>query len=211
MLIIGLAGGVASGKSFVACQFQELGSRWLDADALGHEVLLRDEVIERVVKAFGLQVLDDNRQLDRKKIAAVVFGADSNSQQNLEVLEQIVHPPIFELIHARLQQLRDQQVPAVVLDAPVMFKAGWDQVCDRIVFIDAKPEVRLKRALARGWTQEHFAQREASQTPIQVKRQRATDVIDNNCDTESTKQQVIQLWKEWNLSFPNNHEVPTNA
>ncbi len=211
MLIIGLAGGVASGKSFVAHQFQQLGSSVLDADLLGHEVLLRGDVIAQVVEAFGQQVLNDDKQLDRMKIAAVVFGTDSDSQQRLTILEQIVHPPILRLIIERLQRLRNEGVPAVVLDAPVMFKAGWDRVCDKIVFVEATTGIRLERALARGWTEQHFAEREASQTPIQVKRQRATDVIDNNVDSETTNQQIIQLWKKWNLSFPNNHEVPTNA
>lgn len=211
MLKIGLCGGVASGKTFVAGLFQRLGASILDADRLGHEVLWREDVIAQVIEAFGVQVLGDDGQLDRRKIAAVVFGAGSESQQNLANLEQIVHPPISNLIESRVEQLREQNVPAVVLDAPVMFKAGWDRFCDRIVFVDASRKLRLERALARGWTEQHFADRESSQTPIEHKRQRATDIVDNHGDSEKTNQQIIELWREWKLPFPDQHDVPTNA
>lgn len=210
MLIIGLAGGVASGKSFVAGLFRRLGAVILDADHLGHEVLTREDVITQVVEVFGLQVLGGDGQLDRRAIAAVVFGDGSQSQQNLEKLEQIVHPPISDLIGKRIEDLREQRVPAVVLDAPVMFKAGWDQFCDKIVFVEAARKLRLERALARGWTEQHFADRESSQTPIDVKRQRATDLIDND-GSEKANLQIIELWREWNLPFPDKHDVPTNA
>lgn len=210
MLIIGLAGGVASGKSFVAGVFRQLGAEVLDADLLGHEVLMREDVIAQVSEVFGPEVLRGDGQLNRKAIAAVVFGASSESQQNLEKLEQIVHPPISDLIRKRIESLRERQVPAVILDAPVMFKAGWDQFCDKVVFVEASRKLRLERALARGWTEQHFADRESSQTPISVKRQKATDVVDNN-ESENTNQQIIELWKEWNLPFPDQHDVPTNA
>lgn len=211
MLIIGLAGGVASGKSFVAAQFGSLGAMQLDADSLGHEVLQDVKVIDQVTSAFGPEVLGDNGQLDRESIAALVFGPEAESRQNLAVLEQIVHPHISDLIQQKLNEFRERKVPAVILDAAVMFKSGWDQLCDKIVFVEADRKTRLERALTRGWTEAHFAFRESSQTPLEIKRQRATDVIDNNFDSVDTNQQVIELWQQWKLLRPDNHEVPTNA
>jgi dephospho-CoA kinase len=204
MLTIGLAGGVASGKSFVAGKFQSLGAQVIDADSLGHKVLFEAEVVDDIVQAFGAGMLGDDRQLNRERIAEVVFGQDLESRENLRVLEQIVHPKITNLIVSNMEKLRAENVLAVILDAPVMFKTGWDEFCDKIVFVQASYEVRLERALKRGWTQEHFALREASQTPIEVKRQRATDVIDNEIERskESTEQQIVRLWQKWNLPLP---------
>ena len=211
MLIIGLAGGVASGKSFVAEQFRALGARVLDADSLGHEVLKDQETAQQITSALGDSVIDSQGNLDREKIAAIVFGAGEFALANLEKLESISHPKISALIEKRLGEYRTNSVPATVLDAPVMFKAGWDKFCDKIVYVEASYEVRLKRAKSRGWTEEQFSAREASQTPIEVKRSRATDVIDNDVDSQDVSQRIKQLWQEWKLPQIPDHEVPANA
>ena len=85
-----------------------------------------------------------------------------------------------------------------------MFKSGWDRMCDKIVFVRADVEVRLQRAIKRGWSEQHFHQRESSQTPIDVKFSKATDVIDNNKGLQDTNHQVRQLWEKWDLPLPNN-------
>ena len=168
MLTVGLAGGIASGKSVVASQFELLGAKALDADRLGHDVLRDEVVIDEIQQALG-SVLDTTGQLNRKAIAELVFEQSDQAKQKLAALERITHPRIKEKIIARIGQYRIENYPAAVLDAPVMFKSGWDRLCDKIVFVQADEEVRLQRALKRGWSEQHFHQREASQTPIDVK------------------------------------------
>ena len=201
MLTIGLAGGIASGKSIVARQFEELGAKVLDADGLGHEVLRQEVVVREILTAFGPEVVNSDGQLDRRSIAGLVFEQSDQAKKNLLTLEQITHPKISELIRARIGQYRDEKCPAAVLDAPVMFKAGWDRMCDKIVFVQTDFESRLKRAVTRGWSEQGFLAREASQTPIEVKLSKATDVIDNNNGLAETNQHVRRLWEKWNLMF----------
>ncbi len=210
MLTIGLAGGVASGKTYVAMQFACLGARLVNADKLGHEVLEVPEVIRQLTSRFGNQILDQKGQIVRSRVAEIVFGDDDVSKEELTFLEQITHPRIAEKIQKQIEDAAEQKNPALVLDAPLMFKACWDQLCDKIVFVHASREVRLRRAMARGWTEDHFELREQSQTPMDIKRSRATDVIDNH-DSKETVQQILELWKKWNLPLLNQNEVTANA
>ena len=206
MLTIGLAGGIASGKSLVASQFERLGAKALDADKMGHDVLRDEAVIQKVKCALGSQVLDSSGQLSRKAIAELVFEQSAGAKQRLANLEKITHPRIKEKIIRCIEQYRSEGYPAAILDAPVMFKSGWDRLCEKIVFVRASEEVRLKRALERGWSEQHFQEREASQTPLATKLSRATDVINNNKDVVDTNLQVKQLWEKWDLPLPNNCE-----
>lgn len=203
MLTVGLAGGIASGKSLVASQFELLGAKALNADRLGHDVLRDEVVIDEIEHALG-SVLDSTGQLDRKVIAEIVFEQSDQAKQKLAALEKITHPRIKKKIIACIEQYRNEDYPAAVLDAPVMFKSGWDRLCDKIVFVRADVEVRLQRAIKRGWSEQHFHQRESSQTPIDVKFSKATDVIDNNKGLQDTNHQVRQLWEKWDLPLPNN-------
>jgi dephospho-CoA kinase len=198
MLIIGLAGGVASGKSFVANCFRELGAEHIDADEIGHRVLDQSNIQEQIVTRWGGGIIDQGK-INRRQLAKIVFAADAPADE-LTKLEQITHPAIGEHVERQLQQFKQQgNVPAVVLDAPVMFRAGWDVFCDRIVFVDAPLSIRQKRAGERGWSEDELLRRESFQTPIEEKRRRATDMIDNSGTQSETKQQVQDLWNAWRL------------
>ena len=207
MVVIGIAGGVASGKSTVARMFQELGAEVLDADRTGHEVLQLPHVIEQVRKQWGDKVFLPDGTVDRSELARIVFNSATGARE-LERLEAITHPEITRRLIQQLDAMRASSKPAVVLDAPVMFKAGWDQLCDRIVWVDADRDTRLRRAAGRGWDADELQRREALQTPLDVKRKRATDVIDNSADEENTFSQVKRLWQGWRLPLP--ESSPTN-
>lgn len=207
MVVIGIAGGIASGKSTVARMFQQLGAEVLDADRTGHEVLQLPHVIEQIREQWGDKVFLPDGTVDRSALARIVFNPVTGSRE-LERLEEITHPEITRRLVQQLDAMRKRSVPAVVLDAPVMFKAGWDQLCDRIVWVDAGRTTRLRRAAGRGWDADELQRREALQTPLEVKRQRATDVIDNSADEENTFSQVKRLWQEWRLPLP--ESSPTN-
>ncbi|MCH8921906.1 MAG: dephospho-CoA kinase [Planctomycetes bacterium] len=196
MQVIGILGGVASGKSLVARQLEKLGAVVLDADALGHEVLRRPEVTVAIRDRWGERVIAEGGQIDRSAVARIVFADSAEGRRELEFLEELTHPKIGELLCRRLDELAAAgQAPAAVLDAPVMLKAGWDGRCDRIVFVDAPREVRLVRARERGWNEEVFSAREAAQESLDAKRERADVVIDNSASTELTQAQIEHLWQ----------------
>jgi len=191
---IGLLGGVASGKTMVAGMFEQLGAARLDGDEVGHEVLREPEVVAAARCHWGDTVLDQGGSLDRAKLGRLVFAPPPDGPRELAHLEQLTHPRIGQLLTARMEQLASEGRKGVVLDAAVMLKAGWDQFCDAIVFVDVARDVRLSRARQRGWSEEVFAAREAAQESLQIKRKRADYVIDNSGSPESTRPQVERIW-----------------
>lgn len=200
MLIIGLAGGIASGKSYVAAEFGRLGAVVIDADRLGHEVLRNAEVREELLAEFGAEILDERGEIDRRALARLVFSDTPTAQSRLGMLERISHPRIEALIRNRIDEFRAAGYPAVVVDAAVMFKSGWDRWCDRIVFVECSLETRIRRAEARGWSRRELLDREARQTPLAEKRARATDLVDNDDQPRvPLADQVRQLWAKWGL------------
>lgn len=195
MIILGLVGGVASGKSSVALDFQKLGGCILDGDRLGHEALNLDEVNKALVERWGDRILADTGELNRSAIAEIVFGESSEAKDALTFLESVTHPQIERRLNERLEQLRQMdRFPLVVLDAAIMFKAGWNSMCDQIVFVDAPRELRLKRAKLRGLTEEQFDARESAQLSVDEKKKRANIVIDNSGPPQNTFSQVEEVW-----------------
>ncbi|HQU41730.1 MAG: dephospho-CoA kinase [Planctomycetia bacterium 21-64-5] len=196
MKIIGLLGGIASGKSLVAEQLCQLGAGLLDGDRAGHEVLRLTDVRELVRERWGDGVFGSDREVDRKALGRIVFGPSPEGRRELEYLEAITHPRITERLRQQAADLAAEGMAVAVLDAPVMLKAGWDKFCNHIVFVEAPQEMRHARALARGWRQEDIAARESAQEPLSIKRARADRVIDNSGSREQTRAQVERLWRE---------------
>lgn len=196
MKIIGILGGVASGKSLVAEQFRRLGAKILDADQVGHEVLREPEVIQAARERWGDAVIAEDGQINRSKVAKIVFAPPPVGTEELAFLEQLTHPRIGSRLQqefARVRQSRD--IELVVLDAPVMLKSGWDKFCDRLLFIDVPRNIRLERARNRGWSDAHFAARESAQESLETKRAAADEFIDNSGSAEATRQQVESFWR----------------
>ncbi len=200
MLVIGLTGGISSGKSFVATCFSELGCQIVGADLIGHQVLMLPEVIRQIRDAFGDHVIVDGK-VDRRRLSAIVFSENADTPSNeLKMLESITHPKIGEWMKIRFREIEQtQSAQAVVLDAPVMFKAQWDRLCDRIVFVHTDLTIRKQRAVGRRWTKGELERRERQQLPLAEKRKRATDEIDNSGSADSTREQVRTLWEKWQL------------
>ena len=120
-------------------------------------------------------------------------------------------PRIGEQILLQLKLARqDPNCQACVLDAPVMFKVGWDKLCDKIVFVDVPLEIRLQRAHERGWDSDELIKREKNQIAVETKRQRATDILNNANTKESTFQQAAEKWLSWGLNLPKNLLAPSS-
>lgn len=193
---IGLVGGVASGKSFVARQLAQWGARIVDADQMAHQVLGEPDVIQTILDRWGSRVRNDDGQLARGRVAEIVFAGTRESNSELQWLESVLHPRIHERVIADLETWKQQGIVAAVLDAPVLIKAGWHHQCDEILFVDTRRSIRLQRALERGWEPGELDRREALQTPIDEKRRLATFVVDNNGSIEETTRQLEQFWQQ---------------
>lgn len=201
MIVIGVAGGVASGKSLVTNCFRHFGATIIDGDRIGHEVLKQSDLIQQIVHRWGDGILNGD-QIDRSLLAKIVFAPTPEGPAALLELERLTHPLIGDQIQLEIEQAdQDASCQACVLDAPVMFKVGWDSLCDEIVFVDALVGIRIERARERGWPEGELEKRESNQVSVQVKRAKATQVIDNSGSMEATFNQTVETWLGWNLNL----------
>lgn len=194
VVVIGVVGGVASGKSFVTVELEKSGARRIDADRLGHRALEDEQVRNFLRDRFGDAIFAPTGEVDRRALAAQVFGEEPQQRDNLAFLEGVTHPRIKAWMEAQLNSLRREGVPAAVLDAALLLKAGWDRYCDYVLFVEAPESARIERALARGWSVEQWEAREAAQISLAEKRRRSDVVIDNSGTPETTAAQVGRFW-----------------
>lgn len=194
MKIIGLTGGIASGKSVVAAELAKLGAVVLDADQAAHEVINLPEVQAELVERWGESILQTDGLIDRSQVAQRVFGADKMAEAELHFLESVLHPRIRQQFENRLQELAAAETQVAVIDAPLLLEAGWESLCDDLVFVDSPRADRLARAKTRNWSEAEFAKREACQMPIAEKCQRSTRILANSGTLASLRTQVQVFW-----------------
>ncbi len=194
MKIIGLIGGIASGKSAVAAELAAFGAVVLDADGAAHEVINLPTVQQALVERWGKGVLKSSGEIDRGAVAKQVFSDDEKGRAELQFLEETLHPRIREQFQAKLAELSAGGTAIAVIDAPLLLEAGWEKLCDTLVFVDSPRPDRLQRAKLRNWTEAEFAKREALQMPISDKRKRSTYVLSNGGDLASLRDQVQAFW-----------------
>jgi dephospho-CoA kinase len=197
-LVIGLLGGIGSGKSQVAAAFARNGARVIAGDQLGQAALRDPDIRARVASRWGDNILDEHGEIDRRRLAAIVF-ADAAQRKELEA---ITHPWIRRRIDEEIEQARaNPRVPLVVLDAAIMLEAGWNEVCDRLVYVEAPRSLRLERvARQRGWSAKEVEEREQAQLPLTEKVVRADHVLDNSTSLEHLHRQVRDLLHVWGLA-----------
>ena len=165
MKILGLLGGVASGKSLVSRQLAELGAVVLDADRAGHEALRLPCTEAAARRRWGDAVFGPDGHIDRSRLAKIVFAPPPEGPKERKCLEELTHPEIGRRLSAQAKAIKSGS-PLAVLDAALILEAGWDKLCDYLAFIDVPQELRLARALQRGWTEGDFAAREAAQESL---------------------------------------------
>lgn len=194
MQVVGLMGGVASGKSLVAQQLAQHGAGVLDADRAGHEVLRRAEIVAAVRERWGDRVFGPDGRIDRPQLARIVFAGPPGGPRERKYLEQLTHPEIGRLLARQASQLAAGGSPVAVLDAPLLVEAGWDRLCSKLIFVDAPLAVRMARARQRGWTEEEFHARERAQESVESKRARADLIIDNSGPPQASAAQIDRIW-----------------
>jgi len=195
MIIIGLLGGIASGKSAVAAELATLGAVVLDADQAAHEVINLPTVQQTLVDRWGKTIINADGEIDRTVVAQRVFsGRQADHSAELRFLEETLHPLIRERFVARLAKQQAEGTEVAVIDAPLLLEAGWGNLCDHLLFVDSPRAERLGRAKLRKWTEAEFSKREASQMPIAEKRGRSSHILTNAGTLERLRDQVRTFW-----------------
>lgn len=190
-MIIGVTGGIASGKSTVARAFAARGIPWVDADEVAREVVAPGEpALAEIAEHFGRGVLTPDGGLDRRTMREIVF-ADAEARTRLE---RITHPRIRQRLEAHLERLQAQGAPYVLLVSPLLFESGQDAMVDRCLVIDVPEETQIARTAARDGVDEAQARAiVAAQMSRTERLARADDVIDNSADEAGLAAQVTEL------------------
>lgn len=193
MRLIGLTGGIATGKSTVATELKARGAAVIDADLLAREVVEPGRpALSDIVEMFGQEMLQSDGSLDRPRLAALVF-ADENARHDLE---RITHPRVRDLMMRRIGEAIAADPELVVAEVPLLFETRSVDLYEGVMVAYAPPDVQIARVMARDGIDEHAArQRLAAQMPIDEKRDRATWVIDNSGPVDATRRQVRDWWE----------------
>jgi dephospho-CoA kinase len=192
-MIIGLTGGIASGKTTVSNILKELGAIIIDADKIAHEVLNKGEKgWKRVVKHFGNRILTDNGEIDRSYLGKIVFS----NKDELRLLESITHPLIIEEIKNEIDRGR-KTGKILVLDAPLLYETGLDRLVDQVWVVYVSKDIQLSRLKRRnGLNKKEAELRIDSQLSLKKKIEMADIVIDNNLSKKELINIVIKIWRD---------------
>ncbi|MDA0263740.1 MAG: dephospho-CoA kinase [Chloroflexi bacterium] len=192
MLVIGLTGSIGTGKSEAARHLEALGASIISADQVGHEAYTPNtEAWEQVVAAFGDGILQEDGEIDRRKLGAIVFSDPSQ----LEKLNEIMHPRMARMVSDKIEVLRGQGVDVVVLEAALLFEAGWDSLVEEVWVTDSPEEAVIQRLQERnGLSEEEARKRISSQMGRDERLGRSDFVIDNSGDVAGLKRAIKELW-----------------
>jgi dephospho-CoA kinase len=190
--IIGILGGIGSGKSTVAACFAELGCKVIDADAIAHEILDQADISEKLIDRWGTGVLDSNGMVNRDKLAGPVFG----SEEALEFLNALVHPRVLERVEAMIKAHRIRSdISGIVLDIPLLMEVGWEKRCDFLIFVNCSEEKRRERIAKNAKIDiEQFKKRENFQISLDKKKEKAHYEVSNNSDKSDMAEQIAQIF-----------------
>ena len=192
MLVIGLTGSIGTGKSESARQLEMLGASIISADQVGHEAYTPNtEAWEQVVAAFGDDILQGDKEIDRRKLGAIVF---SDSSQ-LDKLNAIMHPRMARMVSDKIEVLRGQGVKVVVVEAALLFEAGWDTLVEEVWVTDSSEDIVVGRLKERnGLSEEEAKKRINSQMDRAERIERSDFVIDNSSDMAGLENAIKELW-----------------
>ena len=192
MLVIGLTGGIGTGKSQAARYLVSLGAELIDADSVGHEAYRpHAEAWRRVVETFGEDILGPDNEIDRRALGAIVFA----DPEQLALLNGIMHPLMAGMVQERIDTLREDGADAVVVEAALLFEAGWDSLVQEVWVTDSPVEMVVNRLAQRnGMSEEEARRRISSQMSREERLERADFVIDNSKDVKSMRKAIDELW-----------------
>ena len=196
-LVVGLTGGIASGKTTVSGLLAARGAYIIDADGVGHQVLLPDgEAYPQVVATFGTEILEQDGTVSRPKLGAIVFS----DPERLAALNAISHPAMAGRMSLEIRRVRAkppaERPPLIVLDAAILFEAGWDALCAQVWTVEAPPEATVERLTAGGrFTRQAAQARIDAQLSNAERAQRAGRVILNTGSLAALEAEVRRVWE----------------
>ena len=193
MFVIGLTGSIGTGKSEAARQLEALGASIISADEVGHEAYTPNtDAWEQVIAAFGDDILQADGDIDRRKLGAIVFSDPSQ----LEKLNQIMHPRMARMVADKIEVLRDQGVNVVVVEAALLFEAGWDTLVEEVWVTDSPEHIVIGRLKERnGLSEEEAKKRINSQMGRAERIERSDFVINNSGDMADLGNAIKELWE----------------
>ncbi len=192
---IGLIGGIGAGKSTVAREFAKLGAGVVEADRITHQLLDQPEIRCQLEQRWGTCIVDKEGRVDRRAVAAIVFGTEASAPAERQYLESLLHPRVAKEIEQEIRRLVSEGCRVIVLDIPLLVELGWADRCQLLVFVDAPATMCWQRLQARRWTWSEFLRRQLCQIPLEKKRKLAQVVIDNSGQMEKLCSQVAQIWQ----------------
>ncbi len=190
--IIGILGGIGSGKSTVAQLFADRGCALFDADRSAKKMLADEDIKERIRESFGGNVFNDKGLIDNQKLAEFAFS----TPENIAVLNNIIHPGVLAEAETFIQSCKSElNVSFIVLDVPLLLETGWEKHCDFLVFVECDEDKRLERsAKKRGLKKNNVKKREKFQISLDKKAQIADYTISNNSDLSALAEQVDKIF-----------------
>lgn len=192
--VIGLLGGIGSGKSTVAAMLAKRGAIVLDADRMAHACLAEPDVVAAIIALLGSDVLGADGAIDRARVAARVFSDETARR----ALNAIIHPRVRERMERELDRALANDAPLVVLDVPLLLESPLDRRCDARLFIEVPEAQRRHRVQStRGWDPEELARRERAQRSLDEKRRAAEFILDNARPTAAVERDVDELFTRW--------------
>jgi len=189
--VIGILGGIGSGKTSVAAEFAKLGCAVINADRIVHKLLETGDIKGKLLAAFGETVFDREGKIDRVRLAEVVFAKG----EKLGQLNDIIHGDVLRRVEELIARYnRQKNIPAVVLDMPLLAEVGWDKRCDKLIFVDCDEENRLRRAKNRGIDENQLKIRENFQISLDKKAKLAHYKVDSNSGLSALVKQVADVF-----------------
>lgn len=194
MVVVGLTGGIASGKTTVSRMFQEAGIPVICADELAHEAVEPGSpALEEIRRTFGEDVIDGDGGLDRARMAQLVF----RDPEKRRILESIIHPRVAEGKNRRIKEFAQSGHRIVMVDVPLLYESGWEKEFDLVVVVHVPPSVQTERLTRRdNMTPEEARSRLDAQMPIREKKKLADRLVDNSGTPEETLAQVKDIIEE---------------
>lgn len=194
-MILGILGGIGSGKSTVTAMFAALGAQTLDADTIAHDLIEKEEAKSKLREWWGDEVIDAEGKVDRTKVAEKVFS----DAAELVRLNKLIHPEVRNRIEKDIGEFMEEhgdEEKLLVLDVPLLASSTLRDCCDEIIFVNSDESLRQSRTSARGWSSQDLKQREASQVPENDKKKLAGFIINNSGSLDETRQQVEILYRD---------------
>lgn len=194
MKIIGITGGIGSGKTEVAKVFKKLGAKIISGDKIGKEVVEKNRsVLSKLLKEFGEEILSSNKKLNRRKLGEIAFS----SVENRDKLNKIVHPYLLSDLKKQIREYRKRGPGIVIIDAALIIEWGLQKELDYLILVESNLKNRLKRMKEySGYSQKEALNRIKAQIDYKTKRRYADYIIRNDKDLRELNRKVVYLWEK---------------